>query len=1033
MLGLLRWRGRGDRRGGSAAVRAAWRRFLLAAALLSAIKIVLYTVGTTLFLAREGVESLPAFYVLLALVAILASTWLTAIVDQVPRFALFRTFLLLTAASVLALRAAVTAEAPGVYYAALVSAHLFDIASDIVFWVLAGARFDNLELKRWTAHFYSAIAAGGAAAGLAADRLSGVIAPENILLGLPLLALAAHLAMRGEAAALTQTELGAGGYDEATEEGPIRALASLPGLVARHPFILLLALNGLLLTVVYGLTEYVVFAVYSAHFVEEAELAGFLARIFAAIQLLELAVLLTVSGRVVERMGPVLRNLAFPLTSLGCLLALLAGQRLPAAILAHLNTEAVSNAIFEPVNAANYAALPPAVHGRARTLADGIFYPAGLALAGLGIAVIEADAAVYLATVLAAIACGLFVLTNAGTGFYFLPTLILSLRGGIADVTGRGRVHARRPPATVAGAPPDLVLLLLSADPVEREAALAMLPALDPAAFAELLPDIAERIDPERRGRLAQFAARDTHWPPVARLDRGDPALAEIRLRAGIIRGGSELPVTFDAADPVMAGLITMAAENWHEGGVPPSWLAIPAAVAAVLETAEAGGQARHRRLIRLILEKGPEAMRVRALEVALTLGDTGHPRVRAEARQAAESRDTGLRRLGLELIAASPEADEDRLVTGLDDPAGEVRGAAARLLAERGEGAVPALEARLERPGQAGRLAAIEALGAMDRAWGRRVLLTFLTHLGEAAAANLSLHAAMPRNGGASFATKAFETALEDSDLRLLELVFATLVALGETPRAPQLRQVLDHLSRRERAAAIDGFLALRHRRLIRPFLPLLEATFLDRPSPDASPPPPAASRARLPAELLQEARAHHDPRVRQAAELATEPEPCISKVRNATLQQLLLLKRHALLRHLPLDTLEALLPFLDRRAYPAGARILGRQQRLDHLWLVTSGSLLVSRTGGNADRLVAGDEFGETALADELTPAPEVTAETDCEVMRLHRIVFQDLAREHPGLSTALCHLLAMRLRHLEAAPPRPRASLTALEDAG
>ena len=106
----------------------------------------------------------------------------------------------------------------------------------------------------------------------------------------------------------------------------------------------------------------------------------------------------------------------FPLTSLVCLIGLAVGQKLPAAIATHLNAEAISNAVFQPVNNANYAALPLRFHGRVRTLADGVFYPAGLALAGVMLLSLQDRLALAQVTFIAIVFALVFILLNVGVG-----------------------------------------------------------------------------------------------------------------------------------------------------------------------------------------------------------------------------------------------------------------------------------------------------------------------------------------------------------------------------------------------------------------------------------------------------------------------------------------------------------------------------------------------------------------------------------------------------------------------------------------
>ncbi|MEZ5862261.1 MAG: hypothetical protein R3D28_25390, partial [Geminicoccaceae bacterium] len=145
-------------------------RLALVAALLSAGKVLLYTTGTTLFLARDGIAGLPLLYVALAVLATLVSIGLGRIVDRVPGGRLLPGLALAIAVVVAGLLAALVLGLAWAPMALLLAAHLYDIVTDIVFWVLAAAFLDNLRLRRLTTRLYIAIALGGSSAGILAER-----------------------------------------------------------------------------------------------------------------------------------------------------------------------------------------------------------------------------------------------------------------------------------------------------------------------------------------------------------------------------------------------------------------------------------------------------------------------------------------------------------------------------------------------------------------------------------------------------------------------------------------------------------------------------------------------------------------------------------------------------------------------------------------------------------------------------------------------------------------------------------------------
>ena len=404
-----------------------------------------------------------------------------AVIDRVPRIALGQMAFLGTLLGAASLRLLIGFDLPAVYYALLASAHIFEIVVDIVFWVVVAAFLDTLELKRGTPLIYMALAAGGVAGGALTTALSSLVATEDLLLALPALGVMATLQLDLARRRLRELEDRQRSAEDA--QPGLRNLHLMLRLIARYPMTLLIALNALMLTVLYGLCEYLVFTVYAESFADETALTRFIALVFAAIQVIEFVVLYAFSRPLLARAGPLARNLVFPLTSLACLLGLAASQKLPAALATHVNAEAISNAVFQPVNNTNYSALPLRFHGRVRTLADGVFYPSGLALAGLMLLWLQDRDATAAATYAALVCALLFLLVNVGVGVLFLPTLVRNLRSGVAHFAD-----------VAAGATAPLEISAEQVRDLLREA--------DPDARAIGL-DLAERCDPGAAARRA--------------------------------------------------------------------------------------------------------------------------------------------------------------------------------------------------------------------------------------------------------------------------------------------------------------------------------------------------------------------------------------------------------------------------------------------------------------------------------------------------------------------------------------------------
>jgi hypothetical protein len=213
--------------------------FLGIAATLAAAKVLLSTVGVTLFVAEQGAAGLPPFYVVFAAVAIVLSFGLGAIIDRAAKVRLAQITFAGLLVGTAALRFLLMLDVPGVSFALLASATAFEIILDIVFWVVVAAYLDAFEFRRATPLVYMALALGGAAGGAIARMGAGSMPPADLLLLLPPLG----------ALAVAQFGAVARRFPEVPENHPHGAAESEGGLGAirlarllrRYPLALLLA------------------------------------------------------------------------------------------------------------------------------------------------------------------------------------------------------------------------------------------------------------------------------------------------------------------------------------------------------------------------------------------------------------------------------------------------------------------------------------------------------------------------------------------------------------------------------------------------------------------------------------------------------------------------------------------------------------------------------------------------------------------------------------------------------------------------
>lgn len=409
------------------ALTARLRVSVLAGA-ISAVKVVLFALGNGAFLARHPASELAWVYLVLAAIAACgAVALLPALERALPGRALSR-LLLATAALGPIAGLAVGLDLAGAPFTLLVLAHLYNIASEILLWLVAGLWIPAPELRRATLWICLATAIGGLGGGVGAERLLAWGVSAALASGTALSAAFAWLWLRECRRALGD---GAAGADEGAGAGRIAPAGW--GAVLRHPLAVPLGAASFMLTFVWVLTEFLCLASYQLMGLPAAALARLLAVVYALLQVAEFAAIAVLAAPATRLVPPLWRSLLFPL---GTLLTLAWLGRNPGelgpTLLAHAHTEAVSNGLFDPVHASNFAAAPLRLQARLRSLADGICYPLGMAAGGAALLLDPSAAGAgtelhsMISTTTLVAAC-LFVAVGALTGVMIAPSLLNGL------------------------------------------------------------------------------------------------------------------------------------------------------------------------------------------------------------------------------------------------------------------------------------------------------------------------------------------------------------------------------------------------------------------------------------------------------------------------------------------------------------------------------------------------------------------------------------------------------------------------------
>jgi hypothetical protein len=1005
--------------------------FLGIAATLAAAKVLLSTIGVTLFVAEQGAAGLPPFYLGFAVIAILLSFGLSSIIDRVSKVRLaqitFAGLLLGTAA----LRLPLALEVPGVSFVLLASATAFEIILDIVFWVVVAAYLDGFEFKRATPLVYMALALGGAAGGAVARVGAGALAPADLLL--LLLPLAALVLVQFATVARRLREVPENHPGTGDEPEVSFGLVVLGRLLKRYPLALLIALNALVVTLLYGLSEFLILSIYETRLTSEAELAEFLSLLFALMQIAEFGLLYTLTRVLLERAGPLVRNLVFSLTSLGGLVFLVLSPRLLSAVVVHVNIEAVSNALFLPIGNANYAPLPLGIQGRARTLSEGVFYPIGLALAGTLLWTADTEAALLRAEFAALVFASLFVLLSTGVGLLFLPTLHANIG---SDLIRPGQ-------AAVAGGPappvPRVRALLQSREEELSLLGLVLARRLDPAAVEDELLVLATRPDRATRGALAEFvAAAPARWAQdfVARCLAGETAEAlKLALLVMMIRREplkpEQMPRVLAAYDPAVVALAHVVANGLGASPQVRSLLGSPGVASDLVDAIVGAGRVDWSPLLLACLEAAAPVQQRRAL--VMLSGFPGAPpdTSTAIARLLARCRDAAVKAEAIVALSrTSPRpAAMPVLIAGLDEPDGRVRRRVAEELCQHGDRATALLRERLCDVTRASS-DVVRTLARIASPHARRLLAAYTQKLHKDAVGTgqmLDRIAAMSDRARWS----ALELCLQDHRARIVDVVLDALSPTIEARLARRVREALRGADQRSRASAFELVAAGRASRLFPSTVALLRYLLFED---GAGAGRLAGAGIEAPENVLGQARASMSPWVRRAATLARArlalpppvprpgdpPEPVDGMpfgdhdvgLDDQQLKRIVALKRTPLFRSIPFETMVEVARSVQARTYLAGEEVIAGAAGRQELLVLETGALSIGPDEA-AGRLAAPACFGEIALAGEPMAWPRITALEDSEVSLLRAGTFQELCEEHPELAVELCRLLARRLR--------------------
>lgn len=1013
------------------------RQIIVQGALLALCAAFGSTLAASLFLANAGSNAIPVYYLILALASIPVSVLFSSVIDRWPRRNTLAGLLVVYMASA-AIMAALMDQSVSSFYVLYTVISVCELMIYSVYYILFSDYFSVLDAKRYSGAMTIALGVGAMAGSLLVSFLTDFFEAREVLLALPVLVLLtlAHLLwLTRRVQPLDEVESGA-------DESMVESLRLLPQIVQRHPIILLMAAAVFVNILGQCIMEFEAFSIYANSFPDENQLASFLGKMTAAVDLIGILIVFFVSNPLIPRIG-VARMAVIPAAiNFATFIVLAASSSLPAGILAHLNYYPLEHSLNVPLFALTYNAIPHRFAGRIRVINDGIIYPLALAGSGLLLLLVEQRLSLTQVAMVGAAVALCYVAAQSGIGRQYLRSLVDMLRRGSVDLdqVGEGLVLPdayRR----------DILDLLRGddEDKVALGAELAMradidLDDADITRALPLLPLPVARALVHSLGGENTSAAKEQLSRLLDSPDGSVRILAlECLLAKQLITDPRQLAPLRRDPDPevrlVAAAASAALAGTTHEETEPAETPGEIAALAVlnILRALKRGGLLP---LYRQMRRHDLASVRSAALGLAADSGAVGDRQMLDWARASLSDSKTSVRAASAALLATiTAEADLELLsreVFARGEPA--IRRAAAAALARRGPQGLAILSARL---GAAEHDVACDIMDGLANAGVHAadpILFDFLSlKIFPKLRRNLAASKRLPM-GRAGW--HPLELAIADSNAQVLQTVLRALHALGYKRVLAAVRDAMNARDERTRANAVETLSSLAHRNYVLPLLPILEGDKV-----------PAARFAKADAQsLLRELMSSEDDFIRAAAMTVWTSEfralpPALhrssSGIVTATLNtlnpdknpsrydevppmnRLAFLKSVPLFAQMTLDHLMAVDNVMTRQSYLPGERIVMEGEPGDKLFIVFSGEVVVRKqmTGGverDLACLSSGELFGEMALFDEEPRSASVIALTDAELLALDRELFLSLAVQRPDIPIQLCKVLVSRLRN-------------------
>ncbi|NEP59456.1 MAG: cyclic nucleotide-binding domain-containing protein [Symploca sp. SIO2G7] len=1032
-----------------------WKVRRLAHLLFLAFSMMVYniiaiTIANSLFLNQAGAKSLPLFYVLIGLASIPSYALFSQIVDRYERTRLLRYFLLLAIALAVGMRLLINLNSVAVYYIIfLITFFEWDLQNHILFPSLLVDYLSSLEYKRYASLIAMVQGIGILIGGGLTSLLSVYLRPRDILLVLPVM----FAIVIGQLLYLERSERPLDSITSDTSVGIIEALKTFPELVKRYKIIFFLAFSSFLLVIICIITEFLCMSIYSEAFPSDKELTSFLGLLRSGNSIIQLVVLYCFTQPLLQRLGVARMNLVYPLITLASFVGLVFNFSLKPAIVTNVNTDALYKAIHQPIYTLNYNAVPYEFVGRVRSLSDGFFYAFGLTLAGVLLWVSQSfltlPQILWIAIGLTVILLIFRILISNS----YVPCLEMVLRSDAVNLDELSESLTQLPPqsssvvhellesdeyytrlkalelAVGLGNPSQFLMpvqtFFLEADSSLRQAAVKLFSTKPDAETTYHFEQLLDSENSTMRAIALEVLIASQKFPTQEQIrSRLGDVSQEVRALASVAA-----TQTGAITNPQVK---TTCEQLWH------SELDTISGEAIVRVVSYSSNPELIPLLKEVLVHSTPE-VKQEGLKTLAILARPGDKSLAEIATAELEHPEPLVRAAAFNLLGIARSQGMLRYVAiGLGDFNAQVRRQAAMALAAYGEQGLALAQDSLSSSNPDLVDAAIAAIGQVRIKRASDILFDYLTPDFQQVARSRQWQQQIPHSEPS---WQPLAIAIADYHQRLIQKVLYVLSCLGNSRTVNSVKRLLYSKDQREVANAVETLASLRHKRFVRPLMPILEQL--------ANGEQPANIRTTNQwmrtkgYKLLLEALESKDRWIKIGAlialaavpsDLMKDPDPLVKAVaqqiflpldqhpsqKDFFMSRLLLLKNVSLFKNLSLDELLLIDQALEQEYVPAGETVFNEGNWGGHLYIIGEGSVrLIKEIDGeqqDLNYLSAGQHFGEIALFDDAPRWNGAVAVENCTLLKLEKNRFISLITQRPQIVLEICRFFSQRLRETD-----------------